>query len=226
MDPALTSLLDPLAGSSWPQRLDALSSALLGRPYLSGPLVGSPEEEELLVTRLDAFDCVTYVESVYALAASTGPEDFPARLALLRYHLGCVAWRARSHYTSDWLDRNVAQGLLRPLLEARWVDEPRTLSVLAGYPVRTRPVRWLPVDRVGELAVEPGDFAGFVSTRDDLDTFHVGLLFPGEDEPWLRHASRTHGSVVQVPLSLFLSSNETPGVLVARPLPPCPGGQQ
>lgn len=226
MDPALSSLLDPLVGLSWTQRLDALSSALLGRPYLIGPLVGSPTQEEQLVTRVDAFDCVTYVETVYALASATGPADFAPRLARLRYHLGCVAWKARNHYTSDWLDRNVAQGLLRPLLPERQVAEPRTLSLLAGYPVRTRPVRWLPVERVGELHVEPGDFVGFVSTRNDLDTFHVGLLFPGREGVLLRHASRSRGSVVQVALSLFLSRNETPGVLVARPLPPSPGGPQ
>jgi N-acetylmuramoyl-L-alanine amidase-like len=200
-------------------RLDQLSGALVGRPYLSHPLVGGPDLPERLVTRLDGFDCVTYVETVWALASCGVPADFPAALMELRYEHADVGWSTRNHYTSDWIARNVARGAAVRVGEPRWVQEPaaRTLSCLAGYPPRERQMRYLPLERVDSLRGEfrTGDLVGFVSVRPDLDTFHVGLLVRGEPVR-IRHAARSAAQVCEEPLEDFLGRNETPGLLFAR----------
>ena len=205
------------------QRLDLLSAAFVGRPYLDRPLRGSPTEPETMVSRLDGFDCVTLVESVIALARSRVPADFERELVALRYDQGCVDWLARNHYMTLWTERNASAGVVCPVGVEHWSGETsvRRLSCLEGYPAIERSIAFLPVGAADQLGVwgRSGDVICFVSERDDLDTFHVGLLVRRELDPRLRHASRSAGRVVEQSLSEFLAANETPGMLVVRPLP-------
>ncbi len=211
--------------ASLPARLDRLSEALLGCPYLAFSLVGGPAEPERLVTRLDGLDCVTFTEVVLALGASRSLDQFVPQLLALRYHHGRLSWAHRNHYTHTWLDRNTSAGRLRPLLPQLWSDAgaPRRLDLLEGYPALEWQPRYLPWSQRGALALEvqAGDWVGFVSNKPNLDTFHVGLLFP--DPLRVRHASRSQGQVVEEDLAAFMSRWDVPGVLVARPLTP-PGG--
>ncbi|MBN2798337.1 MAG: DUF1460 domain-containing protein [Deltaproteobacteria bacterium] len=200
-------------------RIELLSRSLLGRPYLTDPLIGGPEEEERWVDRADGFDCVTFVETVLAVALR--PEAPEEALRALRYRGGAVSWAERNHYAWDWFTRNEADGRLLRVLPERWIGARRTLSLLAGYPAREVALRWLPVDPLAPLdeAVQTGDLVAFISSREDLDAFHMGLLVQSTDGLLLRHASRSRGAVVEQALVDFLSDNSTPGVLVARPLP-------
>ena len=218
----LDALLAEVAGTSGlPERLGRLSARLLGRPYVVSPLVGSQDEPEELVCRLDGFDCVTYVETVLALGRCRTAADFAPALTALRYDGGRIDWRARNHYMSWWLDRNADAGLVAPLLTDELVPEPasRILSVLPGFAPERRRLRWLPSARASRLdhLARTGDVACFVSVRPGLDTFHVGLLVTGLSTR-LRHASKSRGGVVEEPLAAFLAREETPGLLLARPL--------
>jgi len=201
------------------ERVQFISGYFLGRPYLANSLIGSPAEPEQLVTRLDAFDCVTFVESVLALACCSRPEDYDSELSALRYEGGKIDWATRHHYTSDWVARNVAAGRLEALLAEHTVAEDRLLCALDGYPPKEQTLRYLPRARADlmETAGRTGDVVCFVSTRPDLDTFHLGLLATGGPIR-LRHASRTAGRVVEELLGAFLDRNETPGLLLARPV--------
>ena len=49
-------------------RIDAISARLIGYPYDANPLGGGPDLSETLTISLEGFDCVTYVETVLALA--------------------------------------------------------------------------------------------------------------------------------------------------------------
>lgn len=212
-----------------PQRLDRVSERLLGRPYLSFPLIGGPSAPEVLVARTDAFDCVTFAEAVIALATCRSAAAYPSRLAAIRYLGGRIRWIDRNHYMNRWVSRNVRAGNVARVLPSRWAwaGEPRPLSVLKGYPVQTWRPRYLPSTALEELAVnaEPGDLVGFVSNRPDLDTFHVGLLVPRAGTPLaVRHASRSAGRVIEQDLAEFLRDNDVPGMLAARPLPVRSGG--
>jgi hypothetical protein len=201
------------------ERVGLISAYFLGRPYLANPLVGSFAEREQLVTRLDGFDCVTFVETVLALARCRRPEDYERELSALRYEGGKVDGLARNHYTSDWIARNVAAGCLESLLAGQTVAEHRLLCTLDGYPPREQTLCYLPRARADllESAAQTGDVVCFVSTRPELDTFHLGLLATG-DPIRLRHASRSAGMVVDETLGAFLDRNETPGLLLARPV--------
>lgn len=210
--------------SDLPERLGALTERYLGRPYLAFTLIGGPDAEEQMVTRLDGFDCVTFAESVFALALSEAPGDFAERLAELRYLDGRIDWADRNHYMNRWIDRNTVARRVVPVLAQHWVatGEVRSLSSLPGYPAQEWPVSYFPsteLERLGRHVVM-GDLVAFVSNRSDLDTFHVGLLVPG-DPVCVRHAGRSAGEVVHEPLVDFLERNDVPGMLLARlrPLP-------
>jgi hypothetical protein len=194
---------------------------LLGLPYVTSPLVGGPDTPERLVERLNAFDCVTFVESVLALARCRSADGFSEELARLRYHEGRVEWLSRNHYMTLWAERNAAAGCVRILTGPGLAVEtrPKRLDALPGYPPLLRVPRYLPRDALLACPWHDGDVALFASTRADLDFFHVGLLFPTRRGPLLRHASRSRGGVIEEPLAEFLERNETPGLLGLRPLP-------
>ncbi len=89
----------------------------LGTPYVNFTLeVREPEE---LIVNLRELDCVTFVESVVALARGikAGESDFGAycrNLPALRYRDGVLNdFTSRLHYFSDWIANNEAMGLVQ-----------------------------------------------------------------------------------------------------------------
>jgi len=88
-------------------------------PYLEGTLDAPPTEE--LVVRLDGFDCVTYVETLLAMARGIVQRDttyagFARRLARIRYRAGApMGYCSRLHYFSDWIRDNDARQVVRDL---------------------------------------------------------------------------------------------------------------
>ena len=63
---------DGSAGS----RVDTLSRHFLGYSYKPNPLIGSADTAEVFTASLNGFDCVTYIETVVALARATDVDDF------------------------------------------------------------------------------------------------------------------------------------------------------
>jgi hypothetical protein len=205
----------PLSG-----RIEAVSARLLGRPYVVAPLGGGPGRRETLSASVDGFDCVTFVETVLALAWSRDPRGFRRALRGLRYRGGRVGWATRNHYMTGWARENAARGGLTDLTRGPdTVVRRRTLSVVAGLRARRVSFRCFPKRRVPGLAprLATGDVALFASTRRDLDVFHTGLLVRAPRGLLLRHATRSRGAVVEEPLASFLSAQRTSGVILLRP---------
>lgn len=99
----------------------------VGEPYTPQTLELSPER---VVVNLREFDCVTYVESVLALARLIRDRraDFPAfteELRRIRYRDGRLdGYASRLHYFSEWIADNEGLGLVRDIT-----------SELGGQPV-------------------------------------------------------------------------------------------
>ena len=73
-------------------------SALRGTTYKEYTLIGGPRLAEQFVLRDDAFDCVTFCETVLAAAIAHDIAEFEQVLRNIRYHNGVVTWRERNHY--------------------------------------------------------------------------------------------------------------------------------
>src|SRR5208337_2969344 len=71
-------------------RLDVLSRHFLGHSYKPNPLIGSADTSEVFTASLDGFDCVTYIETVLALARAANVDDFIEWLRKIRYAEGRI----------------------------------------------------------------------------------------------------------------------------------------
>jgi hypothetical protein len=202
------------------ERVELHSRILLGSPYAVDPLGGSPGDPEVLSTSLDAFDCVTYVETVLALSLSARAADFPGWLRRIRYDGGRVEWAARNHYMTGWIRANARIGVVRPIAaRVRTTDKERLLDAVPGLPPRRSRFACVPKAEVRRLErrLSTGDLVFFASTKARLDVFHCGVLVGEAGGFRLRHASRSQGGAVEQDLDGFLRSNRMAGVIVVRP---------
>jgi cell wall-associated NlpC family hydrolase len=204
-------------------RIEILSRRFLGCPYKPDPLLGSADTAEVFTAALDGFDCVTYIETVVALAIASNVDDFVEWLRTIRYEHGGIQWKRRNHYMSLWIRNNVREGIITTVEvpDLPTLSRERVLNVIPGLdPQRTR-IKCVPKAAVPRLErhLQTGDLIFFASTRKNLDTFHAGIIVRDGKKVLMRHASRSQGSVVEQELSEFLKANRMAGVIVVRPQP-------
>jgi hypothetical protein len=129
------------------QSMEAISAYFLGKGFKTDALgegPGAPDQDPL--ARLDAFDCTTFVETVWAMHRSRPGEDWTRVLQDLRYREGQIGFTERLHFISvDWLPyqqkkgraQDVSTALGLPLLEAK------TLINRRGWYEKTHPTHLL-----------------------------------------------------------------------------------
>jgi hypothetical protein len=201
-------------------RVDILSRQFLGRPYESN-LIGSAGKPEVFTASLNAFDCVTYIETSLALALASNVTEFIQWLRKIRYKNGDVAWEHRNHYMTGWIRNNVRVGALKrvSVRGLPGVVKERTLDCVPGLaPVEAR-FSCVPKAEIGKFGrrLQSGDLIFFASTRNHLDVFHCGIVVRDGGGVLLRHAARSRGAVVEQELKEFLKANRMAGVIVVRP---------
>ena len=121
--PALLTLLlvSSASAQSAADRVLAVGSSFLGVPYVAGPFGEGPagKYDRNPLSRLDGFDCTTFVETVTAMVLSKSPADFQTTLNRIRYKDGIVEFTSRNHITSlDWIPNNVAAGFFRDITDS------------------------------------------------------------------------------------------------------------
>jgi cell wall-associated NlpC family hydrolase len=208
---------DRSAGS----RIDVLSRHFLGHSYKPNPLIGSADTVEVFTASLDGFDCVTYIETIVALARASNVDDFTEWLRRIRYERGRIQWERRNHYMTLWIRNNVREGIIRPVSmpTVPILSRERVLNVVPGLAAQRTRVKCVPKPAVPRLEphLQSGDLIFFASTRKNLDVFHAGIIVRDGKKVFMRHASRSQGSVVEQELSEFLKANRMAGVIVVRP---------
>jgi len=202
-------------------RLDVLSRHFLGHPYKANPLIGSADTAEVFTASLDGFDCVTYIETIVALARAGNVDDFTEWLRQIRYQQGRIQWQRRNHYMTLWIRNNVRKGIIRPVSTPAVpiLSRERVLNVVPGLAARRTRVKCVPKPAVPRLEpyLQSGDLIFFASTRKHLDVFHGGIIVRDGKSLLMRHASRSQGFVVEQELREFLTANRMAGVIAVRP---------
>jgi len=177
------------------------------------------------VVRDDAFDCVTFCETVLAAALAHDLGEFEKVLRTIRYHNGEIAWRERNHYYFEWSQHNIDNNVCRPIVMEGAVDIAKTVDTQEGLDKRRFVMRVIPtgVFFAHKATLQSGDIIGFVSRRPNLDYFHVGLIaFGDKNELLLRHASRSHHRVLDERMDNFTIVNRVKYVTLLRPQEPAP----
>lgn len=199
------------------QRIDFISHALFGARYEADTLIGGPRQREQFVARDDAFDCVTYCETVLAAAMSKDLRGFEVMLRRIRYAHDEVRWNERNHYFADWERRNVEKRICRPVTVGVPVRISKTVYGVLGPRQETFAGIAGSVLLANGALLRRGDIIGFVSRQPHLDFFHVGLIaFGKNDNLLLRHASQSHGRVVDEDMRAFLAANGVQYVTLLR----------
>lgn len=202
-------------------RIELFSRHFLERPYEQSPLIGSADRPEVFTASFGGFDCVTYIETILALARAATVDEFVECLRKIRYKQGRIQWRWRNHYMTSWIRNNVREGIIRPVSRSAipMVVRDRVLNLVPGLAAQRAYVKCVPKRAVPRLAayLRSGDLIFFASTRKNLDVFHAGIIVRDGKTVFIRHASRSHGLVVEQKLAEFLKENRMAGVILARP---------
>ena len=201
------------------QRINFISGALLGVRYQANTLIGGPGNTEVFVVRDDAFDCVTYCEVVLAAAFAWDLPEFEVSLRRIRYEHGQVKWDERNHYFADWSRRAVENRICRPVSIEPSVTIEKT-------------VNWQNLgERRVSLTVIPR--ATFIAKQEAPRRRRRGRLrlapaqprFPSRrarrvrrkgGELMLRHASQSHGRIIDERMDRFVAVNGVQYVTVVR----------
>ena len=137
-------------------RIDFISAALRGTRYQGYTLIGGLKRPERFVLRDDAFDCVTFCETVLAAARARDIPEFETTLQDIRYRHGFVSRRPDLDYFHAGLVAFAPDCtlLLRHASESRSrVLDERMDRFLAHNRVRyVTPLR--PEERVAAVAVK------------------------------------------------------------------------
>ncbi len=205
------------------QRIDYISRALRGTRYQGYTLIGGPRRPEKFVARDDAFDCVTFCETVLAAAIADNRREFNSVLRTIRYHNGVVAWRERNHYFFEWGRHNVENKTCRDVTMDGSIAIEKTVDTQKGLETRRFSMRVIPsaVFLANKGKLENGDIVGFVTRRPNLDYFHIGFVaFGSGSELLLRHASLSRHRVLDERMDYFVAVNRVLYVTLLRPQEP------
>lgn len=175
--------------------------------------------------------------------------DYAYNLRRMRYRGGETnGYPSRLHYIADWIADNQHRGNLRDVTRdfprvnelTRTIDfmsahrdrypaladdsnYQRMRSIEGGYRNHRIPfVKSLDLGlKATKAAFHDGDVVALVSTLKDLDVTHMGIVVKdtADGEPYLLHASYSHGKVERtaVPLAEFMKKNrQWLGVRVLR----------
>ena len=203
----------------------------LGKPYVGYTL--DKDKEEGLVINTEQVDCTTFVENVVALTMCTRKKqttfaDFCRALVDVRYIGGEVAYTARQHYFTIWLEDNIKDSIVSdislpepPMSAKRKPNVNYMTTHVASYAMLNAHREWLPQIKAMEehvnaitftyipkeqLAksmrykeyIQDGDIIGIVTTKAGLDISHVGFAVWHNDGLHLLHASPTKRIGVKV----------------------------
>lgn len=199
----------------------------------------NPLPVNILPTSMTYLDCMTYVEHVLALAASTKPayhDEFLCRLIDIMYNADGqpLMNHHRNHFTSHWGDVNEQKGYLtnvarsHPLALSRElylnrVGDNRTFYVEDRFMIAEKPQLMWYFPRTVVLEKKApllsGDVVALVTDKEGLDVTHMGFFIEKKGKRFLRHASLKLNRIVDQDFEQYLRDNKhVGGLMVFRPL--------
>jgi cell wall-associated NlpC family hydrolase len=192
------AIANHLSQRSMAEIMQAVSEQFLGAPYAEGLLDRSPQET--LVTTLNQFDCVLFVESVLALSRGIAAQDytettFAQHIREQRYVNGLMdGYCSRLHYFSSWIDNNQQKGLVislipdkggRPLgkalnfMSTHWQSYPQLVRSQSAYDCIVKMESRLDLSQMQYIPYE--QIASFYSVLQPGDIVAVATAVPGLD---------------------------------------------
>lgn len=201
----------------------AIGRSFIGSPYEAHTLEVNAEEQ--LVTRLDAFDCVSFVENVFAITLcikknTVSFDDYCAALRTIRYRNGVIAgYPSRLHYFTDWVRDNEKKMLLHDVTRSLGgIRIHGTFNFMSTHPESYKQLEDAAVRKAIEVAekdlslvkrylipresvaailpkINNGDIIALGARTRGIDFSHTGLAVLENDTIKFLHAPLSAGSV-------------------------------
>lgn len=214
-----------------PTGLEAVSAKFLGTPYVVSPLGEGKGKDPDPLFRTDAVDCLTFVEEAIAMSLAPKEDQVVPLLTRIRYEGETPDFEQRNHVMeAQWLPSNLKKGFLKDITRTlggdATVKAKKTLDDVAwksktGAGLGLQPAsqkhgtyEWdmIPATVAEEKLAHAASGTVVVVVRADRPNMvtrisHIGFLIHKPAGPFLRHASRTFGKVVDEPLSNYLGRN-------------------
>ncbi|WP_255442813.1 N-acetylmuramoyl-L-alanine amidase-like domain-containing protein [Corallococcus sp. Z5C101001] len=213
------------------ERLLGMSERFLNTPYVLSPLGEGQGVDPDPPFRLDAVDCLTFVEETLALSMAHAEPEVPALLERIRY-ASTPSYEDRNHLMeAQWLPNNIKKGLLvdvtrqyakddsvavtKTLTARTWQSKSSMALQLPRerQPVGTFTLNMIPLEKVLTHAREVPSGTILVVMREDLPQkatriTHLGFVVQKKKRTYLRHASKGgYNRVVDEDLETFLARN-------------------
>lgn len=221
------------------ERVAFFAEKFIGTPYAAHTLEGEQEILTVNLDSLDCTTFVeTALALAYTTGEGRRSwRDYVYNLRRLRYRGGEVAgYPSRLHYIADWAVDNIHRGNLRDATRdfPRYNELRRTIDFMSAnrdrYPALADSANYarirslengyrqhlfpyiktldLPKKEI-KAAFHTGDVVALVSTLKNLDVTHMGIIVKRDGEPYLLHASSSHGKVEvsATPLADFMKKN-------------------
>jgi hypothetical protein len=228
-----------------------IGTLLLGTPYVGGTLEGTGPE--ICRADLTGLDCVTFFENVLAMArcsklGTPSWDAFIKQITRTRYRDGQLdGYASRLHYTAEWIENNVAKGIVRDVTPDLGGDVfPIRVSFMSEHPQYYPPLKAdtalvgtmasierrlatttryiVPREKIADIEplLKTGDIVAIATSKAGLDYAHTGLIVREGSVARLMHASVTKKKVIlDVRLSDYIASVKSHiGVSILRPIEP------
>lgn len=228
------------------QRLDYFSNQFLGLPYCAGALGEGPDGQydQNPLYRFDAFDCLTYVNTVLALSLANESLDYEQLMLRLNYYDAEPCYLKRYHFMSvDWNLMNQQAGFIKDITTTicnpsgdrlyktatAFIDKPQWFkhqgipkAIAEQFTPQQAQIDFLPLDLSYDKQIPNASIIEIVRSnwdlRDKIGTellvSHLGFVFRRDQQLLLRHASSLQKQVVEVPLRDYLEQQRAVASIV------------
>lgn len=218
--PDLLAAARAVADQPLGQRMLAISDVLMGQPYQVDAAGEGRAPDFDPPARYDAFDCLTLVEEVLALALPADPISAPMVRNGLRYGGAELSYDNRRHFMlTEWIPGAIADGWVEDITgslgETHLVEveitpdtwtwwRRRSLFHLADerLPSGRYELPVMSIDAALEAAADIPDGALIITVRRPkpgvpIVVTHLGFKIPSSaDRPMMRHATKMRGQRV------------------------------
>lgn len=223
------------------QRTGYIARKFIGTPYVAHTLEGDEELLTVNIDEVDCTTFVetAMAMSITAGERRTSWRDYLHNLQQLRYRNGEIdGYASRLHYICDWAVNNIHKGLLKDatIEMPRCNYVIRSIDFMSSnrdrYPALADSATFakikaneggyrnhrFPYIKTIDLstkdvksALREGDAVALVSNMKNLDVTHMGFIVIENGEPYLLHASSSHGKVEisDKPLAEFMKKNRS-----------------
>ncbi len=213
MPPELLEAATSAAHLPLPDRMKAISDAMLDRPYVSDPLGEGTGLDADPLARYDVYDCLTFTEEVLALSLAGDPADAAWIRNSLRYGDGPRDYVHRRHFMElQWIPENIAAGWLIDTtaeygetvelerevtseIWANWAGRAKFAHADDQLPTGVMRLSVLPLEAAlaAHEQIRPGSI--ILTVREDRSwkpiwISHVGFVIPSDERPTMRHTTK------------------------------------